>query len=178
MAPSPTGQSNPNIPRPPQHIRPKLNISMPGNVNTWLPPTSTVFRSPNIPKPSIAKPEEAFPPQMVVNINSKRYIVVPKHNVVAVANQNQSAKPDPAQISTIITPTPTSTIIQGPPWHSNPFIQPSNNSSGVSIVPYIPNENVSQESTPQQYQVVNPLPASSTTQPDLPVGSTTPNHFP
>lgn len=179
LAPSPTNQNNPSVVKIPQPSRPKINNLKPGNVGTWLPPSNTVFRAPTNSKPPTTKSEDSFPPQAIVNINNKRYIVVPKHNILsATSNQNQANKSDPAQNATIITPTPNSTIIQGPPLYNNPFIKPSKNSSGVTIVPYVSNEGLSSDSTPEHYHVVNPLPASSTSQPDLPVGSKTPDHFP
>lgn len=180
-------QTNPVNVRLPQLARPKLTSSktIVGGVSTWLPPSNTVFRSPQIPKTPQNKPEEsAAPPQSIVNMNNKRYIVVPKHNVLSVSpNQNQSPlKPEASQSTTIITPTPTSTIIQGPPLQNNPFIQASNNSPGVLLVPYMQNDATPADSTAtQQFLIVNPLPGSSATpscaQPDLPIGSETPDHF-
>lgn len=182
---SPVTPSAPVASRMPHLMRPKVpsSKSVVGGVTTWLPPSNTVFRSPNIPKSNQIKSEEgSSPPQAIVNMNNKRYIVVPKHNVLSVAsNQNASpAKADPAQSTTIITPTPTSTIIQGPPLQNNPFIQPSANSPGVLLVPYMTGENTTADSN-SQCLVVNPVPGSSATQsssqPDLPIGSETPDHF-
>ncbi|KAL0266920.1 UNVERIFIED_CONTAM: hypothetical protein PYX00_009333 [Menopon gallinae] len=180
---SPVTPSAPVASRMPHLMRPKVPGSKSVGGVTWLPPSNTVFRSPSIPKTNQIKSEEAStPPQAIVNMNSKRYIVVPKHNVLSVAsNQSVSpAKADPAQSTTIITPTPTSTIIQGPPLQNNPFIQPSANSPGVLLVPYLTGESTTADSN-SQCLVVNPVPGSSAThsssQPDLPIGSETPDHF-
>lgn len=187
MAPSPTTPTGPSNVRIPPLIRPKLPSSSKSVIGSgsspWLPPSNSVFRSPSIPKNYQSKGEDpSSPPQALVNMNNKRYIVVPKNNVLSVAsNQNQSpSKLEPPQSTTIITPTPTSTIIQGPPLQHNPFIQPAANSPGVVLVPFMSGE--SMDSTHQPYLVVNPSPGSSVTpissQADLPTESETTDHFP
>lgn len=171
----------------PPLIRPKMSSKsiIGGGSSPWLPPSNSVFRSPSIPKSYQNKQEEpTTPPQTLVNMNNKRYIVVPKNNVLSVAsNQNQSpTKGEPPQSTTIITPTPTSTIIQGPPLQNNPFIQPTANSPGVVLVPFLAGENVPVDTTPQQYLVVNPSTGSSITpmssHADLPTESETTDNFP
>lgn len=198
LTPSPTAQSNANNNRIPSLIRPKMPVSKSsigggggsgggggggGGVSPWFPPSNSVFRSPSVlPKNYQTKPEDsASPPQALVNMNNKRYIVVPKNNVLSVAsNQNQSpTKLEPSQSTTIITPTPTSTIIQGPPLQNNPFVQPAANSPGVVLVPFMSGENT--EVNQQPFLVVNPSPGSSvipnSSQADLPTESETTDHF-
>ncbi|KAK6641980.1 hypothetical protein RUM44_013703 [Polyplax serrata] len=173
----PTGPSNSRM-QPP--IRPKLpnSKSVLGGGSQWFPPTNSVFRSPSIPKYSGRPDDPNSPPQALINMNNKRYIVVPKNNVLSV--NRSPTKSEPPQSTTIITPTPTSTIIQGPPLHHNPFVQPIANSPGIVLVPFMSGEGM--DATQQPFMVVNPPSVSSATanssQADLPTESETTDYFP
>nr|XP_018899507.1 PREDICTED: proteoglycan 4-like isoform X1 [Bemisia tabaci] len=83
--------------------------SIVGGVTTWLPPSSTIqFSSSNVttkaqknPKsntPSVPRPADsqstAPPAQAVVEMNGKRFIVMPKQNVVSVSQPMPVSNPD------------------------------------------------------------------------------------
>lgn len=149
--------------------------SIVGGVTTWLPPSSTIQLSPSTPKlsPSFKNSSPAptstidssttLPAQTLITMNGKRFVVVPKHNVLSVspavtAPSISIADPScpqittPSEVSPSLTtlaaqaygpggpilpkPTPTSGptfLVSSPATPTTTFQNPP----GVLLVPYL-----------------------------------------
>lgn len=178
--------------------RPPLNkpSSIVGGVTTWLPPSSTIqLRPPPINKFSptqkplppttsaMVDPANSQPVQTLVSMDHKRYIVVPKHNVLSVSPATTSSVQITDSINTQITTAasdPNTTMSLTQSYVSSKHIVPKpqvptstafivgnassapstfQNPPGVLLVPYIssqhPQSTSQNDSQQAQYIVVN-----------------------
>lgn len=168
--------------------RPPLTktTSLVGGVTTWLPPSSTVHMRGQTPISKFSPSQKALPPsstamldsanqpvQTLVTMDGKRFIVVPKHNVLSVSSATTSGVPsDPVstQVTTAAFDANTSQtygsvlsksqaspspafIVGSPTSPTGNFQKPP----GVLLVPYIaPQTSPTQMDGQQpQYIVVN-----------------------
>uniref|UniRef100_A0A1B6DU40 F-box domain-containing protein n=2 Tax=Clastoptera arizonana TaxID=38151 RepID=A0A1B6DU40_9HEMI len=166
-----------NVPRTSTKTAVPKAHSIVGGLTTWLPPSSTIQLSPSTPKlsssyknispahTSTVDSSSSLPTQTLITMNKKRFIVMPKHNVlsvspavtapsITVADPSSSQITTPSELSPSLTnlstqaygpggpilpkPTPTSggaTFVVSSPATPSTTFQ---NPPGVLLVPYLP----------------------------------------